>query len=425
VRTTNNYNKNMKNKLLLSSALVSGMIVGGSAIAQTSYNSEGVSGSLDLHYRSQSNSANIFSNDQMGRETQLNMGKSGKLNNGWDYRAGFSLEFDGNVRNIVGGQQTVDANRAVTASVSVGSILSVSSGAAYASVASYSTSTSVTAATQGREANSISNENVYIDLINAASGTTLTFGVDHIQNVTQTAVPQVIGNTIDNVAVGIGARASNTMGANPKENIGFGILQTIGSTGITVSGLYTPAGGDFGSTDQGGLAHQRDGVRNSAYEVGFRGADTLGVKGLTTRAFMNKEKKSDSAAVDLEGSSYGIGYVTGALGIGVEQHKQNRLAGATTTATSTVIPVASGTTDSEMKVRTYGVTYAVSPTVTIGAVRLTTEAVGLADETIDSFQLGYNLGPVAIVGAYSRGQDVNSVAGNDVKEGAIRLSTRF
>jgi len=409
----------MKNKLLLSSALVSGMIVGGSAIAQTSYNSEGVSGSLDLHYRTQSNSTVLYSNDQMGRETQLNMGKSGKLNNGWDYRAGFSLEFDGNVRDIVTGRQTADGNRAVTASASiVGYTITVST--------STSTSVSVTAATQGREANSISNENIYIDLINAASGTTLTFGVDHIQNVTQTAVPQVMGNTIDNVAVGIGARASNTMGANPKENIGFGILQTIGSTGITVSGLYTPAGGDFGSTDQGGLAHQRDsGVRNSAYEVGFRGADTFGVKGLTTRAFMNKEKASTSVATDLTGSSYGIGYVTGDFGLGVEQHKQNRLAGSNTDAVTGIIPTASATTDSEMKVRTYGVTYAVSPTVTIGAVRLTTEAVGLPDETIDSFQLGYNLGPVAIVGAYSRGQDVNSVAGNDVKEGAIRLSTRF
>jgi len=421
----------MKNKLLLSSALVSGMIVGGSAIAQTSYNTDGVTGSLDLHYRSQSNSTAIFSNDQMGRETQLNIGKAGKLNNGWDYRAGFSLEFDGNVRNLVGGQQTADTNRAVTASASIASLASIASYAsdavvaAVGSVASYSTSVSVTAATQGREANSISNENVYIDLINAASGTTLTFGVDHIQNVTQTAVPQVIGNTIDNVAVGIGARATNTMGANPKENIGFGILQSLGSTGITASALYTPAGGDFGSTDQGGLAHQRDGVRNSAYEVGFRGADTFGVKGLTTRAFMNKEKASDSSSVDLKGSSYGIGYVTGAFGVGYEEHKQNRIAGAATTAVTGVIPVASGTADLDLKVRTIGLTYAVSPNVTLGAVRLTTDAQTLADETIDSFQIGYNLGPVAIVGAYSRGSDVNSVAGNDVKEGAIRLSTRF
>jgi len=408
----------MKNKLLLSSALVSGMIVGGSAIAQTSYNSDGVSGSLDIHYRTQTNTSSIFSNDQMGRETQLNIGKAGKLNNGWDYKAGFSLEFDGNVRNPVGGQQTADTNRAVTASISL---------AACASNTLTATSVSITAATQGREANSISNENVYIDLINAASGTTLTFGVDHIQNVTQTAVPQVMGNTIDNVAVGIGARATNTMGANPKENIGFGILQNLGSTGITVSALYTPTGGDFGSTDQGSLTHIRDaGVRNSAYEVGFRGQDTLGVKGLTTRAFMNKEKASTSTDVDLKGSSYGIGYVSGDFGFGVEQHKQNRIVGAAvTTATSTIVPIATNG-DLDLKIRTYGVTYSVSPNVTIGAVRLKTEAASLAaDETIDSFQLGYNLGPVAIVGAYSRGSDVNNVAGNDVKEGAIRLSTKF
>jgi hypothetical protein len=92
-----------------------------------------------------------------------------------------------------------------------------------------------------------------------------------------------------------------------------------------------------------------------------------------------------------------------------------------------VIPTttAAGTADLDLKVRTIGLTYAVSPNVTLGAVRLTTDAQTLPDETIDSFQIGYNLGPVAIVGAYSRGSDVNNVAGNDVKEGAIRLSTRF
>ena len=65
----------MKNKLLLSSALISGMIVGGSAIAQTSYNSEGVSGSLDLHYRTQSNSQVLFSNDPEGARLFSTSGK--------------------------------------------------------------------------------------------------------------------------------------------------------------------------------------------------------------------------------------------------------------------------------------------------------------------------------------------------------------
>jgi len=398
----------MKNKLLISSALVSGLMVGSSAIAQTSYNADGVSGSLDLHYRAQgySASAGLNSNEQMGRETQLNIGKSGKLNNGWDYKAGFSLEFDGNARNPNASQQKANAYKAVTVASATASVTTSTSNVTIPSI-------SITASADATEANSISNENVYIDLINASSGTTLTFGLDHIQNVTQTAVPQVMGNTIDNVAVGMSAKATNTMGANPKESIGFGIIQDLGTTGIKVSGWFAPNNGDFGGTDQGSLAQtQVAGIRNSAYEIGFTGADTFGVKGLTTRAFYNKQASDAVGTADLTGSSYGIGYVTGPFGIGVEQHKQNRI---TDTATA----------DQDMKVRTYGLTYAVSPNLTVGAVRVTTNATTLLDEKIDSFQVGYNLGPVAIVGAYSKGSDIGGVSGADIKEGAIRMSTKF
>jgi len=398
----------MKKNLLLSSALVSGLVAGSSAIAQTTYYPDGVSGSLDLHYRAQGYSAlaGLNSNEQMGRETQLNLAKSGKLNNGWDYKAGFSVEFDGNPRNTNLGQQKASAYRAVTVASATASVTTSTSNVTIPAI-------SITASTDATEANSISNENVYIDLINTATGTTLTFGVDHIENVTQTAVPQVIGNTIENVAVGMTAKATNTMGANPKENIGFGVLQNVGSTGITLSALYTPTGGDFGSTDQGSLAHANTmGGRNSAYEIGFTGTDTFGVKGLKTRAFKNKEVASAAGVADLTGSSYGIGYVTGAFGIGVEQHKQNRI-----TDTATI--------DQDLKVRTYGVTYSVSENVTLGAVRLATKTTTLLDEKIDSFQVGYNLGPVAIVGAYSRGSDIGGVSGADIKEGAVRLSTKF
>jgi hypothetical protein len=346
----------------------------------------------------------------MGRESQLNIAKSGKLNNGWDYKAGFSLEFDGGARNTNAGQQKADATRTVSSSIS--------SGVATMTAASDLTATvtgtvSLANSSDATEANSISNENVFIDLINTASGTTLTFGVDHIQNITQTAVPQVMGNTIDNVAVGMTANATNTMGSNPKESIGFGIIQDLGTSGIKLSGWYAPNSGDFGTTDQGSLAQSTaNGTRNSAYEVGFTGANTFGVTGLTTRAFMNKEVSSAAGMADITGSSYGIGYVTGAFGIGVEQHKQNRI-----TDTATI--------DQDLTVRTYGLTYAVSPNVTIGVVRLATESTTLLDEKIDSFQLGYNLGPVAIVGAYSKGSDIGGVSGADIKEGAIRLSTKF
>ena len=394
----------MNKKLLLSTALVGGMITGSSAIAQTT-----VSGSLDLHYRAQKNSVEKNSNEGLGRETQLNIANKGKLNNGWDYLAGFSLEFDGNTRNPVAGTQKADAYKAATQTIDGYS--TVISGAT-STIAISAVNVSVTPSSDATEANSISNENIYIDFINASSGTTITVGVDHIQNITGSVVPQVIGNTIDNVAVGMGAKATNTMGANPKESIGFGIIQAIPTAGLTASAWYAPNNGDFGTIDQGHANGAVTGIRNSAYELGLTGANVAGVKGLSLRYFYNKEEKSTSALADIEGRSYGVAYQVGAFGIGAEKHTQNRT-------------TSNGTTDADLTVKTYGVTYAASQNVTLGLTQLRTDTVGLVKEKITSLQLGYNLGPVAVIAAYSKGDDVGGTAGTDITEGAIRLSTKF
>jgi hypothetical protein len=403
----------MNKKLLLSTALVSGMITGSSAIAQTT-----VSGSLDLHYRAHKNSIALTSNEGMGRETQLNIANKGKLNNGWDYLAGFSLEFDGNPRNPVVGTQTADAYKAVT---SLQSSYTVAAVGATSTVQIAATTVSITPSTDATERNSISNENIYIDFINASSATTITVGVDHIQNITGSVVPQVIGNTIDNVAVGMGGKASNTMGANPKESIGFGIIQGIPAAGLTASVWYAPNNGDFGVTDQGSANGLVSGIRNSAYEVGLTGANVAGVKGLSLRYFYNKEDSNAAGLSDIKGKSYGAAYQTGPFGVGIEKHSQNRTVGTSTT-------------DADLDVKTYGLTYAVSPNVTLGLVQLKTEVTGLANagnkEKITSLQLGYNLGPVAVVAAYSKGENVQGAATTsatpqDVTEGAIRLSTKF
>ena len=395
----------MNKKLLLSTALVSGMITGSSAIAQTT-----VSGSLDLHYRAQKVSNGLNSNEGLGRETQLNIANKGKLNNGWDYLAGFSLEFDGNTRNPVAGTQDASVYKTLTGTQASYTIAGVSSSALTQTISAVSVS--VTPSSDATEANSISNENIYIDFINAGSGTTITVGVDHIQNITGSVVPQVIGNTIDNVAVGMGAKATNSMGANPKESIGFGIIQAIPTAGLTASAWYAPNNGDFGVKDQYNANGAVTGIRNSAYELGLVGANVAGVKGLSLRYFYNIEEKSTSALTDIEGRSYGIAYQTGAFGIGAEKHTQNRT-GAT------------ATTDADLTVKTYGVTYAASQNVTLGLTQLRTDTVGLVKEKITSLQLGYNLGPVAVIAAYSKGDDVGGVAGVDNTEGAIRLSTKF
>ena len=405
----------MNKKLLLSTALVSGMITGSSAIAQTT-----VSGSLDLHYRAHKNSVALQSNEGMGRETQLNIANKGKLNNGWDYLAGFSLEFDGNPRNPVVGTQTADAYKAVASAQSAYTI-SVVASLTTATVGA--TSVSITPSTDATERNSISNENIYIDFINASSGTTITVGVDHIQNITGTVVPQVIGNTIDNVAVGMGAKATNTVGANPKESIGFGIIQAIPTAGLTASAWYAPNNGDFGVTDQGSANGSVSGIRNSAYELGLTGANVAGVKGLSLRYFYNKEESNAAAIADIKGKSYGAAYQTGPFGLGYEKHTQNRTVGTSTT-------------DADLDIKTYGLTYAASPNVTLGLVQIKTDVTGLANagnkEKITSLQLGYNLGPVAVVAAYSKGENVQgggttapTNTPSDITEGAIRLSTKF
>jgi len=356
----------MKNKLLLSTALVSGLIAGSAAIAQTS-----VTGNIAINYRTQSfDGANSgLSTRGFGRETQVNIQNKGKLNNGLDYAAGFSLEFDGNDRTTTSGAQSVT----------------------------------------GTEGNSISNENVYVDFI--SGNTTVTIGVDHIQNITTAAVPQIF-DVMDNVAAGIGGKATNTVGANAKESMGFGVMQVIPGTGLTASYNYTPNGGDYGLTDQ--TADGTTNGRNSAYEYGIVGANTFGVQGLGLAYFANKEQKDVSTTKDLEGKMYQISYSAQGVTGGYSIHKQNRTSAASSA-------------DQELKMQTIALTYAATKDITLGLTQLktTTEESGKVDEKIRALQVGYNLGPVAIIVSASKAEDVQGTSGNDADELGIRLSTKF
>ena len=231
----------MKNKLLVSSALVSGMILSGSAIAQTT-----ITGSLNLDFRSVGKTTTANSAQGFGREAQINVQNKGKLNNGWDYAAGFALEFDGTYGD---------------------------------------------ATTDNSSSTSISNENTYIDFI--YGNTTLSFGIDHMPNTANNLAPTASYNQADNVAglsttitgrSGGAAKYTNTGGANPKESMGVGIIQNF--PGIaTVSALFVPNNADTGAVDTR-FAQVKDG-RESAYELGVSGS--FGIQGLTARVFYNKE----------------------------------------------------------------------------------------------------------------------------------------
>jgi hypothetical protein len=379
----------MKNKLLLSTALVGSMVIGDLALAQTS-----VTGNLAINYRAQENktasTGSLNSTRGFGRETQVNITNKGKLNNGMDYAAGFSLEFDGNNRPNVAGAQGVAASL---------------------------------------EANSISNENIYVNFISGS--TTFHIGLDHIQNITTDVVPMVLP-VMDNIAAGIGGKATNSIGANPKEAFGFGVIQAIPGTGLTASALYVPRNNDFGERDQAALSScgtsssnsagfvttnaVTTGCKNSAYEIGLVGRDAFGVKGLGFRAFSNKEDGHNPSFPDISGKHYGVSYSMAPFTFGIEQYKQNR--------TST-----SATTAADQKSTQYGVTFAVAKDVTIGLVETKTDlsTASTLDEKITSAQIGYNLGPVAIAAAVSKVDNVgaSTTAGSDSKEFQFRITTNF
>jgi hypothetical protein len=356
------------------------MVIGDLALAQTS-----VTGNLAINYRAQENktaaSGSLNSTRGFGRETQINIANKGKLNNGMDYAAGFSLEFDGNNRvNGDAGSQGV-----VTA----------------------------------LEANSISNENLYVNFISGS--TTFHIGLDHIQNITTDVVPMVLP-VIDNIAAGIGGKATNGIGANPKEAFGFGVIQAIPGTGLTASALYVPRNNDFGATDQSlsscgsssssagvvTILPQTTGCKNSAYEIGLVGRDAFGFKGLGFRAFSNKEDGHNPSVPDISGKHYGVSYSLAPFTVGIEEYKQNRTATGTT-----------ATTASDQKSIQYGVTFAAAKDVTIGLVETKTDlsTAGTLDEKITSAQIGYNLGPVAIAAAVSKVDNVGATTtdGTDSK----------
>jgi hypothetical protein len=357
----------MKKTLLISSALASGIIYSGSALAQTT-----VSGQLDLHYKAFSmDGASTSSTRGIGRESQLNVQSKGKLSNGMDYAAGFSLEFDGS-----NGAPTSGTNANASSS----------------------------------EVNSISNENVFIDII--MGSTTLTMGIDHIQNSTNHSAP-FVRNVLDDVAASYsGMSATDQIGAKTKEAMAIGIVQNIPGTGINLSALYAPQGGSIGGTDQ----NPGNGGRNSSYEIGFVGTDPFGVKGAKIHAFKNKEAGSRTGAADVEGTTYGVGYNFGQFALGVDVHKTNR---STT----------DGTLDADMKNTMYSATFAATKDITLGAVYNKNDITGTAaDEKIKAVQVGYNLGAVVITAEYADIENIKGVSTVDVSQGnqaSVRLSTKF
>jgi len=377
----------MKNKLMRTTALVGSMIALGSGIsvAQTT-----VSGNLDISYRAVSNDtagAGISSFRGFGKESQINLANKGKLNNGMDYAAGFSLEFDGN--DLQG-------------------------------------STTNTATYQG-----LHGEGVYLNII--SGNTTLHVGADHIQNPDSHGLINPVGvgymTSYGNNANAAGTAASGiypTITNSPYQAYGIGAIQAIPGFG-RLSAYYAPSATDAAAgPDIGNNAsiNNYEATAESAIELGFTG--DLGVKGLTIQAFHNRRDAADRITAGA-GTTAGEGKVKGTTLTGAYNFGQITAAvdyrksegGAKVSAT---------TSDEEIKGRAASLSFAATKDLSLGVVygkadsNLSTKPV---DEKIKIVAIGYNLGPVALNGEYTDTNNIGGVSAADAKEFIVKASTRF
>jgi hypothetical protein len=366
----------MKNKLI-TTALVSSMLGAGvtASVAQTT-----VSGNLDLSYIAQSaKGTRTAKNDSFrgfGKESQINIANKGKLNNGMDYAAGFSIEMDGPDAGQTG----------------------------------------------------MFEENVYIDII--SGNTTFTIGSDHIQNpdINPTMLAGIGYLRYDGAIGGASVTGLYPAGANsPYSAYGAGVIQKtpVGS----FSFLYVPsnitnvgAANDIHNSAVGSAVEPTTtrGTSESAMEIGFVG--DLGVKGLTVRAFANKSDQRDTVTVggDEKGRRIAATYVTGPFSIALDHAKTE---GTTSGAAATI-----GLAGENISAKSIGLGYAISPNLTISATRGkadTNNSTRTSDEETDNIAIGYSLGAIALQAQAKRVDNLAGNAGVDSEMLQVRVSTRF
>jgi len=419
----------MKNKLLITTALASSLVVG-SAMAQTT-----VTGSLAVSYKSVQGKNGTVSGNSFGKESQINVANKGKLNiGGLSYAAGFSLEFDGadGIYSYSPGLSSSTATSAITGAIG----------------ASSSNGTTVVTSVAGIARQTGSSgwhlENNYIDIISESTGTTLTISSDHIQN-GRGGLAHIVGQHAEDFTGGVNktttSLAMDYAGTTVAESFGIGIVQNVGNLG-KVSYLYVPnhtaqgaqTGKDSVLQAAGVVSDDGDAVLGSddlpnAYEIGFIG--DLGVKGLTVKAFKNVEgtkkaaNNSSSALSKTKGQTVGVRYNYDIFTVGVNQMKQK--VGQTSGITASTTP----SDGAETKQMEYGLGVAINKDLSVGlylnnAKRTgDTNNIGNETEKTQSIAVGYSLGPVALSTQYGRVNNMNGVTDKDANVLFMSLTTAF
>jgi hypothetical protein len=350
-------------KKLLTTTALAAVFISGSAIAQTT-----VTGELRIGYKAVETVKQTSGlNNGFGTESQINIQTKGKTNVGLDYAAGMSFEWDG------------DQTAAVT------------------------------------------NENTYIDFM--SGDTTISIGRDHIQRSdSDRSAAQLVGYAASEIAQGVvknttfgpgttanAVDSSNlfqaSLGAAPSQSFGIAALQKT-SVG-TFSVNYVPNNAAPGTSESYNNTQSK-----SSYEIGFVG--DLGVKGLTVSAFKNDEARRDAEANKREATNMGASYNFGSVTVAYNQ-KDHKGSGSL----SKIVDVTE---------KQYAIAYSVTPTLTVGYREdRASGGATVEDAKIKSLQLGYNLGPVALIAGVA---DVTNVLGGtateqDARVGFVQLRGAF
>jgi hypothetical protein len=368
-------------KLMLTTAIAS--VLATSAMAQTT-----ISGELRINYKTGSTDKGIANASSgtpdtiygFGAEQQINFATKGKLNvGGLDYAAGFSMEND------------------------------------------------------GEQTSTLFNENVYMDLTNASSGTTISFGRDHIQRSdSDFSATNLVGftpNELSQLNDKGNTHFQQNIGAAPSQNYGAAIVQKtpFGSLSYNwvpnngTNKLDTQAFSNSAQTTAqilpGGIAtvgasEDVNPNTTAAYEYGFVG--DLGVKGLQVHYFKNANQKAavTSNTIVAEGKNYGIKYNFGQFTLGA--NKKVYQAEATTM-------VSTETTE-----KAYSAAYAISNSLSVGVLYGVAEKNATAGEQkLKAINIGYALGPVDLAVGYAKNTDVEQTAGSDTDVFMARLIGKF
>jgi hypothetical protein len=367
-------------KLMLTTAIAS--VLTTAAIAQTT-----ITGELRLNWKDVSaprgltNAGTVGSSNDtaygFGAEQQINIQTKGKLNlGGLDYAAGFSIEND------------------------------------------------------GEQTGTLFNENVYMDFTNASSGTTISFGRDHIQRSdSDTSATNLVGFTPNELTQLTNATAGGTwfnqnLGPATSQQYGIALLQNtpVGrfsynyvpnnakpAATATVTNGTTPTDANLVGVASSEAVNQNT---TSAYEYGFVG--DLTVKGLQVHYFKSANDDFQvvyaNGAVKAEAKNYGVRYNFGNFTLGANKKIYNSEAATLTETTE----------------KAYAIAYAVNKDLSIGVIKAEADQnTSSIDQTVKGVNLGYNLGPVALAAGYAKTKDGQGNAGADNDVFMIRLLGAF